>query len=159
MGGLPAHRPSAVGQPSVSAPAAVRPSERVLLSGVGLDLPKQLPFERWLEIGRQLSAVTSSAAWCLGDWLAQQLIGGVVDKRPGREPGERSRCHRIVKFRLVLDASSTDDYPPGCHLRELCLRPDRRMRRHYANANHAIQYTASEPGWERHGALAAPRRS
>lgn len=69
MGGLPAHRPLAVGQPSVSAPAAVRPSERVLLSGVGLDLPKQLPFERWLEIGRQLSAVTSSAAWCLGDWL------------------------------------------------------------------------------------------
>jgi hypothetical protein len=40
-----------------------------MLSGRGLQLPKGLPFERWLGIGRQLSAVSSSVAWCLGDWL------------------------------------------------------------------------------------------
>jgi hypothetical protein len=32
-------------------------------------LPRQLPYEKWLGIGRQLAAVTTSAAWCLGDWL------------------------------------------------------------------------------------------
>jgi hypothetical protein len=36
----------------------------------GLDLPPRLPFERWLDIGIQLSAAATSAAWCLGDWLA-----------------------------------------------------------------------------------------
>jgi hypothetical protein len=41
-----------------------------MLSGTGLQLPRQLPFERWLIIGQQLSAVCTSAAWCLGDWLA-----------------------------------------------------------------------------------------
>jgi len=40
-----------------------------MLSGTGLQLPRQLPFERWLGIGQQLSAVCTSAAWCLGDWL------------------------------------------------------------------------------------------
>jgi len=53
-------------------PAAVLTgdSERVMLSGSGLQLPTQLRFERWLGIGRQLSAVSTSTAWCLGDWLA-----------------------------------------------------------------------------------------
>lgn len=41
-----------------------------MLSGSGLQLPPRLPFERWLSIGRQLSAVSTSLAWCLGDWLA-----------------------------------------------------------------------------------------
>jgi hypothetical protein len=40
-----------------------------MLSGIGLQLPRQLPFERWLGIGRQLSAMSTSTAWCLGDWL------------------------------------------------------------------------------------------
>ncbi len=44
--------------------------DRVMLSRRGLQLPRELPFERWLGIGRQLSAVSTSAAWCLGDWLA-----------------------------------------------------------------------------------------
>lgn len=39
------------------------------MSGRGLVLPGQLSFERWLGIGRQLSLVCTSAAWCLGDWL------------------------------------------------------------------------------------------
>jgi hypothetical protein len=41
-----------------------------VLSRTGLQLPRQYPFERWLSVGRQLSAVCTSAAWCLGDWLA-----------------------------------------------------------------------------------------
>jgi hypothetical protein len=36
-----------------------------------------MPFEAWLGIGRRLSAVVASSAWCLGDWLAygQELYG------------------------------------------------------------------------------------
>jgi hypothetical protein len=56
--------------PAASKLAVVRPGDRVMVSGRGLQLPRRLPFERWLGIGRQLSAVTTSAAWCLGDWLA-----------------------------------------------------------------------------------------
>jgi predicted DNA binding CopG/RHH family protein len=36
----------------------------------GLELPRRLPFEKWLNIGKQLSAINTSSAWCLGDWLA-----------------------------------------------------------------------------------------
>lgn len=57
-------------RPVESMPTVVRQVERVVLSGSGLQLPKQLPFERWVGIGRQLSAACTSAAWCLGDWLA-----------------------------------------------------------------------------------------
>jgi hypothetical protein len=46
------------------------PGERALVSRCGLQLPRRLSFERWLGIGRELSAVSTSAAWCLGDWLA-----------------------------------------------------------------------------------------
>ncbi|MGD0601980.1 MAG: LmbU family transcriptional regulator [Streptosporangiaceae bacterium] len=35
----------------------------------GLQLPTQLPFEKWLTIGRRLSEVCTLSAWCLGDWL------------------------------------------------------------------------------------------
>jgi hypothetical protein len=35
----------------------------------GLQLPPQLSFDTWLEVGRRLSAVATSSAWCLGDWL------------------------------------------------------------------------------------------
>lgn len=35
----------------------------------GLQLPKQLPFEKWLRIGKQLSDFCTLSAWCLGDWL------------------------------------------------------------------------------------------
>ena len=47
-----------------------RPGERMLVSRCGLQLPRGLSFERWLGIGPQLGAVSSSVAWCLGDWLA-----------------------------------------------------------------------------------------
>jgi hypothetical protein len=64
-GNLPIRRLAAA--PGV--PAAAGPGDRVLVSAGGLVMPRQLPFERWLGIGRQLSAVSTSAAWCLGDWL------------------------------------------------------------------------------------------
>jgi hypothetical protein len=39
------------------------------MSGTGLQFPKRLPFERWISLGRQLSDICTSSAWCLGDWL------------------------------------------------------------------------------------------
>lgn len=36
----------------------------------GLELPQRLSFDKWLGIGHQLAAQTTSTAWCLGDWLA-----------------------------------------------------------------------------------------
>jgi hypothetical protein len=36
----------------------------------GLQIPRRLSFEKWIAIGQQLSSVTTSTSWCLGDWLA-----------------------------------------------------------------------------------------
>lgn len=41
----------------------------VFVPGKGLQLPNKLPFDKWLNIGRQLSDICTSSAWCLGDWL------------------------------------------------------------------------------------------
>jgi hypothetical protein len=35
----------------------------------GLQFRQQLPFDRWVGVGRQLSEICTSSAWCLGDWL------------------------------------------------------------------------------------------
>lgn len=70
MGSSLARSQSAVDRPAARASEAVGPDERVMLSGLGLQLPGQLPFERWLGIGRQIAVACTSAAWCLGDWLA-----------------------------------------------------------------------------------------
>jgi hypothetical protein len=45
---------------------------------VGFELPRQLSFDKWLDLGRQLTVLSSSSAWCLGDWLAygQQAYSG-----------------------------------------------------------------------------------
>lgn len=43
--------------------------EPVFLPQLGLHLPRKFPYERWLAIGRQLSGLVTSSAWCLGDWL------------------------------------------------------------------------------------------
>jgi hypothetical protein len=45
------------------------PDDPIVVPGRGLQLPRQLPFQRWLSIGRQLSEIYTSSAWCLGDWL------------------------------------------------------------------------------------------
>lgn len=44
-------------------------AERKTLARTGLRLPRRLSFEAWLALGRQLSIVADSSAWCLGDWL------------------------------------------------------------------------------------------
>jgi hypothetical protein len=56
--------------PTLSAGSPQQPGAgHALLPGNGLHLPHRVPFETWLNIGRQLSATVSSSAWCLGDWL------------------------------------------------------------------------------------------
>jgi len=40
-----------------------------VLPGRGLQFPRQLSFDRWLAVGRQLADIYTSSAWCLGDWL------------------------------------------------------------------------------------------
>jgi hypothetical protein len=41
----------------------------VFIPRLGLQLAQHLPLDRWIAIGRQLSEVATSSAWCLGDWL------------------------------------------------------------------------------------------
>lgn len=43
--------------------------DSVVLPKEGLQLPRQLSFERWLSIGQWLSDLYNSSAWYLGDWL------------------------------------------------------------------------------------------
>jgi hypothetical protein len=40
-----------------------------VVPGRGLQFPSHLSYERWLSVGRQLSDIHTSSAWCLGDWL------------------------------------------------------------------------------------------
>jgi hypothetical protein len=35
----------------------------------GLEFSRSTSFDSWLRLGRQLSALSTSSAWCLGDWL------------------------------------------------------------------------------------------
>jgi hypothetical protein len=41
----------------------------VIVPRTGVQFTRLLPFESWVTIGKQLSAVVTSSAWCLGDWL------------------------------------------------------------------------------------------
>src|SRR5262249_18792186 len=54
----------------VIVPSLVSPRGHVVVPRVGLRFPARLPFEAWVAVGRQLSAVATSSAWCIGDWLA-----------------------------------------------------------------------------------------
>lgn len=56
--------------PAVSRTAVARPGDGVILTRSGLQLARHVGFERWLGVGRELAALSTSAAWCLGDWLA-----------------------------------------------------------------------------------------
>jgi hypothetical protein len=61
---------TAVVRPSFGARVAGAPASRhVVLPRLGLVFPRRLPFEAWLVVGAQLSAVATSSAWRLGDWL------------------------------------------------------------------------------------------
>jgi hypothetical protein len=42
---------------------------QVLITGVGLQIPKDLAFEDWERAGHRLSHIVDSSAWWLGDWL------------------------------------------------------------------------------------------
>lgn len=42
----------------------------VLISRNGLRLPQRISYNKWVGIGKHLSNICSSSAWCLGDWLA-----------------------------------------------------------------------------------------
>lgn len=53
-----------------NATSLVPPRGHVVVPTVGLRFPARLPFEAWVAVGSQLSAVATSSAWCLGDWLA-----------------------------------------------------------------------------------------
>jgi hypothetical protein len=50
-------------------PPAEQDAQYIAIPNTGLNLPQRLPFEKWLHIGRLLSSVHTSSAWCLGDWL------------------------------------------------------------------------------------------
>jgi hypothetical protein len=54
-----------------SSPASLHPraSYVVILSGRGLQFLRELPYEMWCSVGRQLSGIHTTSAWCLGDWL------------------------------------------------------------------------------------------
>jgi hypothetical protein len=41
-----------------------------LITATSLNLPKDLPFEKWLEIGKALARVESGVQWYVGDWWA-----------------------------------------------------------------------------------------
>jgi hypothetical protein len=60
---LPAHRLAA----GLSAHSEC---DQVVIPRIGMMLPRQLPYDKWIRIGRQLATISSSSAWCLGDWLA-----------------------------------------------------------------------------------------
>jgi hypothetical protein len=59
----------------------------LVMPGRGLQLAERLPFERWVSVGRQLSAMHSSSAWCLGDWL---VYGQAAYARRYREAIEQT---------------------------------------------------------------------
>lgn len=52
------------------AQAGESPSLPFAVPKTGFRLPRNLSFDRWLHLGLQLSAINSSSAWCLGDWVA-----------------------------------------------------------------------------------------
>ena len=66
------HSPAATQVTSSAMPENLQkhPGTIMVVLRHGLQLQPRLPFDKWLHIGKQLSAVRTSSAWCLGDWLA-----------------------------------------------------------------------------------------
>jgi hypothetical protein len=67
--------------------ASLPAGSHVMVPRIGLHLTRRLTFEAWADIGKQLSAVMASSAWCLGDWLA---YGQDVYRSRYREAVERT---------------------------------------------------------------------
>jgi hypothetical protein len=59
----------------------------VIVPRIGLQFTRRLSFDTWADIGRQLSVVLASSAWCLGDWL---VYGQRVYQDRYREAVERT---------------------------------------------------------------------
>jgi hypothetical protein len=55
-------------RPAAGAPPGSQ-LDHIAMPRAGLNLPRDLPFDTWLRIGRHLSVLATSSAWCLGDWL------------------------------------------------------------------------------------------
>jgi hypothetical protein len=53
----------------IVSPRRPAPTDADILRRTGLHLPHQIPYDKWLGIGRHLATTVSSSAWCLGDWL------------------------------------------------------------------------------------------
>ena len=79
---------AAVARPALAA-AMARPAPhgRIVIPRIGLEFPRQLPFEAWLAVGTQLAVVAGSSAWCLGDWL---VYGQAAYGSRYREAAERT---------------------------------------------------------------------
>lgn len=60
---------ASLGERDISRLVARPGGEKVLMTGVGLQIPADLSFEDWERAGRQLSGIVDSSAWWLGDWL------------------------------------------------------------------------------------------
>jgi hypothetical protein len=67
--------------------APTRGGSSLFLTQKGLQIPPRLSFEKWIGIGQQLSSLTTSIAWCLGDWL---VYGETVFTGRYREAVERT---------------------------------------------------------------------
>jgi hypothetical protein len=62
-----AGKPTAFGQSTACGRA--HPDTPIIIPRKGLNLQHRITYEKWLTIGRQLSEIYTSSAWCLGDWL------------------------------------------------------------------------------------------
>ncbi len=45
------------------------PGPQILVTRVGLQIPKDLSYEDWEKAGGKLARIASTSAWCLGDWI------------------------------------------------------------------------------------------
>jgi len=83
------------GQPTAN--SCFLPNDIVVIPKRGLRFPRQLAFDSWLSVGRQLSDIYTSSAWCLGDWL---VYG---------ETAYRDRYHEAVE-QTALDYQTLRNY-------------------------------------------------
>lgn len=110
------------------------PGDVVVLPGRGLRLPRQLPFEKWLRVGRQLADIYSSSAWCLGDWLAYGQAAW-----PGR--------YRAAIERTSLDYQTLRNYAWVARRFSLSRRRDSLSFGHHAEV--AALPGAEQDFWQR----------
>jgi hypothetical protein len=64
--------------------------EKVMVTRLGLQLPRSLTYDDWEQAGYKLAAIIDSSCWCLGDWVVY---------------GESAYVDR---YRLAIDAVGLD---------------------------------------------------